>query len=347
MGKHRGPPENAARLHSRQAMRTLGVLTAAVGALLSAGPQRQPPAPGDIPTISVDVEVVNIFFSVRNKQGGLAANLDKADFTVEDDGRPQTIKYFSRHAELPLTLGLLVDTSGSQVNLIEVERQASFQFFSQVLRPGKDQAFLISFDVNVDLLQDLTESARLLKAGLQKLRVNTGGGGGVHPGPVPTAGRQRGTLLYDAVFLSADEMLKRQVGRKAIVVITDGVDFGSRMKATDAVAAAHKSDVIIYSIYYLDRQFYGRAGPWGYGDSSALKKMSEETGGRMFEVSRKKPLKEIYEELQQELRSQYSIGYTPPNGGNRGAFRRIKIVPRNRELRVQARLGYYPKGAAE
>jgi len=315
-------------------------------ALLAAAPQQPPqqPKPEDLPSISVDVDVVNVLFAVRNKQGGLINNLEKTDFSVEEEGKPQVIKYFSRQTDLPLTVGLLVDTSVSQGNLIEQERDASALFFSQMLRVQKDQAFLISFDVNVDMLQDLTDSVRLLKAGLEKLRVNSGGGGG--GGPVPTAGKPRGTLLYDAVFLAGEDVLKRQVGRKALVLITDGNDFGSRMNLKQAIEAAHKSDLIIYSVLFLDRGFYYRAGGagmvGGFGSGSALKKLSEETGGRVLEVGKRKPLKMIYEEIQQELRSQYSIGYTPAAAGGSG-FRNIRIVPKNRELRVQARQGYYPK----
>jgi VWFA-related protein len=298
----------------------------------------------ELPTISVEVEVVNVFLTVRNKQGGLVTNLEKSDFVVEEEGQPQTLKYFSRLTDLPLTVGLLVDTSISQGALIEQEKVASEQFFRQTLRMQKDQAFLISFDVNVDLLQDLTDSTKLLRAGLEKLRVNAGGGFG--GGPVPTATKPRGTLFFDAVYLAADEVLKRQVGRKALVLITDGNDFGSRMNLKQAIAAAHQSDVIVYGILYLDREFYYRAGGvgmvGGFGSGSDLRKLAEETGGRMFEVSRKKPLKAIYQELQDELRGQYLIGFTPSAGGNKG-FRRLRIVPRNRNLKVQARAGYYPK----
>lgn len=314
---------------------------------LPAAPPPQQPKPEDLPTISVDVDVVNVFCTVRNKQGGLVNDLDKSDFLIEEDGQPQTIKYFSRQTDLPLTIGLLVDTSISQGALIYQERLASSLFFREMLRVRKDQAFLISFDVNVDLLQDLTDSSKLLRAGLDKLRVNAGGGG-FGAGPVPSASKPRGTLLYDAVFLAADEVLKRQVGRKAIVLITDGNDFGSQLNLKQAVAAAQKSDVIIYGILYLDRQFYSRGGMFGgFGGSGELKKMAEETGGRVFEVTKKKPLKDIYHELQQELRSQYSIGYTPANTRGGAGFRRIKVTTRNRDLRVQARQGYYPKSAAE
>jgi VWFA-related protein len=331
----------------KQALSILTLETVVLAALLwfpARSAAQQPSKYEDLPDISVDVDVVNIFFTVTDKQGRLITNLDKNDFTLEEEGQPQTIKYFSRQADLPLTMGLLVDTSVSQGNLIDLERDASSQFLNQMLRMKKDQAFLISFDVNVDLLQDYTDSVRLLRAGLDKLHVN-GGSGGLGGGPMPTSAKPKGTLLYDAVFLAADEMLKNQVGRKTLVLITDGNDQGSQMDLKQAIAAAQRADAIIYSIEYLDRGFYYRAGGYGmiggFGNGSALKKLSEETGGRVFEVSKKKNLKMIYDEIQQELRSQYSIGYTPPRSGP--GFRRIKIIPRNRDFKVQARQGYYAK----
>ena len=171
--------------------------------------------------------MVNILTSVRDKRGGLVPNLEKNDFTILEDGKPQAIKYFTKETDLPLTIGLLVDVSGSQRNLIDIERNAASQFFSQVLRK-KDEAFLISFGEEAELLQDYTGSPRLLTEGLGELRVSSGVGG-IGPGPVPTAGQPRGTVLYDAVYLAANEKLKSEVGRKVIVVITDGVDQGSRL----------------------------------------------------------------------------------------------------------------------
>jgi len=219
----------------------------------------------DIPNISVDVDVVNILFTVTDKQGRLITNLNKEDFVVEEEGQPQTVKYFSRQTDLPLTMGLLVDTSASQGTLIDIERDASSQFFHQMLRQRKDQAFLLSFDVNVDLLQDYTDSVRLLRAGLEKLRVN---GGGIGGGPMPSSSKPRGTLLYDAVYLAANDMLKNQVGRKTLVLITDGVDQGSQMDIKQAIATAQRSDAIIYCIDYEDRGFYYRGGYMIGGPSS-------------------------------------------------------------------------------
>src|SRR5438309_4037629 len=234
----------------------------------------------DLPaTIKVDVDIVNVLASVRDKRGGLVSNLEKSDFTVLEDGKPQTIKYFTKETDVPLTIGLLVDVSGSQRNLIDIERNAASQFFSQVLRK-KDMAFLISFGEESELLQDYTNSTRLLTDGLSQLRPSSGVGG-LHPGPVPTMGGPRGTVLYDAVYLAANDKLKSEVGRKVIVVITDGVDQGSRLSINQAVEAAQKSDAVIYSIEYYDPGAYGMFGG-GSGGEGTLRKLSEETGGHVF-----------------------------------------------------------------
>jgi VWFA-related protein len=296
----------------------------------------------DAPTIKVDVDVVNILFNVRSKHGGLVGNLEKNDFTLFEEGKQQDIKYFNREADLPLTIGLLIDVSRSQENLIGIEQNAASQFFGSVIRP-KDLAFLISFGADAELLQDYTNSSKLLKAGLEGLKVNSSTGG-LHPGPVPTVYQPRGTILYDAVYLAASDQLKGQVGRKVLVLITDGEDEGSRYKIQEAIEAAQKADAIIYGIYYVDRQFYMRNGGgfnFGGGGEGYLKRMAEETGGRVFTVDRKNSLQDIFEQLQEEMRSQYAIGYTPINGTKDGSFRKIEIRTGNKDWKVQARKGYY------
>lgn len=298
-------------------------------------------APEDqAPTIKVDVDIVNVLCSVRDKRGAYVANLTKDDFTVFEDGKPQTIRYFNREKDLALTLGLLVDVSGSQENLIGVERQAATQFFAAVLGK-KDMAFLISFGSEAELLQDYTNSHRLLRDALDKLRVNAAVAG-LHPGPVPTISKPRGTVLFDAVYLATTDRLKGEVGRKAVVLITDGVDMGSRLTLQDAMTAAQKADAVIYSIYYVDPSAYGSRGSWGYTPSdSDLKKMSEETGGRLFRAGRKTSLDDIFRQLQEELRNQYSIGYTPTNEIKDGKFRKIEIRMREKDWKAQARKGYF------
>jgi VWFA-related protein len=321
-------------------MRTLFVFVifALGSALIAQTPPQKPveemPAP-----IKVDVNVVNILASVHDKRGALVPNLEKNDFTVLEDGKPQTIKYFTRETNLPLTIGLLVDVSRSQENLIDIERSAASQFFAQVLRP-KDEAFLISFGQDSELLQDYTNSARLLNEGLRGLRVNSAVGG-IGPGPVPTADHPRGTVLYDAVYLAAHDKLRSEVGRKVIVVITDGVDEGSQLTLNQALESAQKADAVIYCIDYEDPGFYGMFGGFGAGGWSTLHKLSDETGGQVFKVDRKHSLQQVFQQIQDEMRSQYAIGYTPLNDARDGSYRHIEIKLAQKDLKAQARKGYY------
>ena len=318
-------------------MRTL-VVFALAAALLAQTPPKGKTEDDAPAAIKVDVDVVSILASVRDKRGGLVGNLEKNDFTVLEDGKQQSIKYFTRETDLPLTIGLLIDVSRSQENLIDIERRAASAFFAQVLRK-KDEAFLISFGEESELLQDYTGSARLLTAAMNGLRVSSGVGG-IGPGPVPTISQPRGTVLYDAVYLAAGEKLKPEVGRKVIVVITDGVDEGSKVKLEAAVEEAQKADAVIYSIDYSDAAFYGMFALGGMG-AGALHRMSDETGGHVYTVDRKHPLEEVFRELQDEMRSQYSIGYTPTNEMKDGGYRKLDIRTADKTLKVQARKGYY------
>jgi VWFA-related protein len=317
------------------------LLTVSVLAALAPAQQKPREADDGLSSIKVDVDVVQVLCSVRDKKGGLIGNLSKDDFTLLEDGKPQIIKYFARETDLPLTIGLLIDISGSQARLIEDERHAAYEFFSQVLRK-KDMAFLISFGPEAELLQDFTNSPRLLEEALKGLHVESGVGG-LHPGPVPTASQPRGTVLYDAVYLAANDRLQKEVGRKAMVLITDGMDQGSRLKKEAAIEAAQKADSIIYSIYYVDHSAYYGAGGISIGGVSdgALKQMSEDTGGRLLKVSGKNRLSDIFTQIQEEMRSQYAVGFTSSNDKKDGSFRRIEIRTKDKNLKVQARKGYY------
>ncbi len=289
----------------------------------------------DEPIISVDVQLVNVMATVRDKDGKLIGDLGKDDFVLKEDGKEQQIRYFARQTDLPLTIGLLVDVSGSQANLIGVEQQAASSFFRNVLR-DQDLAFLISFGADSELLQDITSSPSMLEDGLRDLRLNTGVAQMAgRPGPVPTMNRPAGTVLYDAIYLAASERLKREAGRKVIVVITDGVDQGSKLNRDDAIEAAHRSDAAIYGIYYTD---YG----YGFGASDRdLKKMAEATGGSVFKVNKPGDLEKIFSKIEEEMRSQYAIGYSPSNPVKDGSFRKIEIKTTDKHFKVQARNGYY------
>jgi VWFA-related protein len=302
----------------------------AAAAAVIATPQKPEEEPT---TIKVDVDIVNVLCSVRDKQGRFIKNLEKESFRVWEDGKEQEIRYFARETDLPLTIGLLVDVSKSQENLIEIEKQAAAQFFDKVLGK-KDMAFLMSFGSEAELLQDVTNSPRILRSALKDLRLSAAVGGVL---PSPTGAQPRGTIMYDAVYLAANEKLKSEVGRKVIVMITDGMDFGSRVSRQDAIRAAHGADAIIYSIYYVDQNAYG-----GFGGSDGdLKKLSEDTGGRVFHVSRRMTLDDIFTEIQEEMRSQYAISYVPANNEKAGGFRKIEIKTTEKNQKVNARKGYY------
>jgi VWFA-related protein len=322
-------------------------------ALASAG--RLPAWQDQTPKYSSDVNVVNVLAIVRDKDGRIVPNLTKDDFSIEEDGRPQVIKYFAQQTDLPLTLGLLVDTSGSERRNIESERRASYKFFDQVLREDKDKAFLIHFDWQVELLQDLTPSRRKLDSGLDTLngsdpqanqRQGQGGRGGA------------GTLLYDAVFLAGDEVLRKETGRKSVILFSDGEDMGSKTSLTSAIEAAQRADMLVYSVRFYDPNMNGGFGGGGRGrrgggfprqgrsgnaeqGKRVLQRISEETGGAYFEAAAGTGLDKIYARLQDELRNQYSLGYTSDQNG--AGYRMIRVTVKGKNLTVQARQGYYAK----
>jgi VWFA-related protein len=288
------------------------------------------------------VSVVQVFFNVKDKHGALIPGLTKEDFHILEDGKPETIKYFSAEADQALTLGILVDTSGSQMNVLGMEKEMGALFLNRILR-DQDQAFLINFDVNVELGQDFTNSKKLLKEALEKTQINTGGGScggipGLGGGPVPcSSSGPRGTALYDAVYLSAHDLLSKEVGRKAVILLTDGEDQGSRVKIREAMESAQKADVICYVILVADRGFYGGL----YSGESDMRKMTEETGGRVIDAGNKpEKLRDAFDQIAQELRNQYNIGYTPTNTAADGAFRKLEIKTKP-DTKIQARKGYY------
>jgi len=322
---------------------------------------------------SSDVNVVNVLASVHDKDGKVVSSLGKEDFSIEEDGRPEVIRYFARQSDLPLTLGLLVDTSGSESRNIEAERRASYKFFDQVMREDKDKAFLIHFDREVELLQDLTSSKTQLDKGLDGLtgdqgnRRNSGGGG---QGPGGGQGRGGGTALYDSILLASDELMKKQQGRKAVILFSDGEDNGSKVTLSRSIESAQRADTLVYSVRFYDRNaggggpvsigpgrrrggggFPGGGGgggyPGGYPNAGradgkkVMEQISSETGGEYFEVSGGMTLDKIYARIQDELRNQYSLGYTSDQTG--AGYRRIKVAAKGKNLTVQAREGYYAK----
>ena len=361
----------------------------------------------DVPTISVNVKVVNVLATVRDKRGEIVRNLTKDDFRLSEDGRPQAIRYFSQETNLPLTLGLMVDTSLSQRNVLDEERRASYSFLDQVLRPDRDQAFVIHFDEQVELLQDVTSSKQKLETALNEIELdrpqnarnggggNSGGGGGYpgggggypgggYPGGGYPGGSRRfprgggypggggyprgggggypgggrggsgkGTLLYDGVYLASDQMMRNQTGRKALILLTDGVDQGSKYSLETAIEEAQRTDTMVYGILFSDESAYGSIGGFGrrmpfpgggHADGKkVLERMSQETGGRFFEVSKKESIDQIYAEIQQELRNQYNLGFSSDKPPSQSEYRKLRVTTNRGGLQVQARDGYYAK----
>ena len=350
-------------------------------------------------TFSTDVKVTSVLATVRDKQGRVVSTLAKDDFTLREDGRDQVIRYFSRETDLPLILGLMVDTSLSQRRVLGQEKTASFRFLDKVLRAQKDRTFVMHFDHESELLQDLTSSRTELQRALDELELpadqrrlqtsngggNRGGGypggGGGYPGGsgggigfpgggigFPGGGRRTGgrgmgggpgrpqgggrqihgagTTMYDAIYLASNEIMKKESGRKALILLTDGVDNGSKVFLNDAIEASQRADTLIYSILFSDDQAYGRGfgGNGGEDGRKVLKQLSRETGGSFFEVSKKLTIDEIYDRLQEELRNQYSLGYTSDNPASSSSYRTIKIAVKQAGMTVQSREGYYPNG---
>jgi VWFA-related protein len=351
---------------------------------------------------STSVKVINVLATVRDKEGKIIKDLTKDDFVLNEDGRPQTIQYFSQQSDLPLTLGLLIDTSGSERRNIATEKDASYKFLESVLRPEKDKAFIIHFDREVELLQDLTSSRSRLEKALDQLAptsyqnagngndpTNNGGnqggngggggnggtwggmgggvgfpgGGGMGRGGGMGGGRRGGggggmrggggTKFYDAVYLAADEILGKQQGRKAVVMLTDGEDNGSKETIDTAIHTAQHAEMLGYSIHIADNESGFTRGGFGGGPMGGgrggnyerpdgkkiLKQISKATGGGYFEF--KKSLDDIYSQINEELRNQYSIGYTSDKPESDGGFRKIELTVKKKGLIVQARDGYY------
>jgi len=342
-----------------------------------------PDASDSATKISVKVNVVNVLATVRDKHGKIVNSLTKDDFTLTEDGRPQSIHYFSRDTDLPLTLGLLVDTSLSQRRVLDQERSASHSFLDQMVRENRDKAFIIHFDHEVELLQDLTSSHQKLEQALNALKTpdytqtDSNGGGGNGPGGGHGGGQGGGrhgghhgggTTLYDAVFLASDELMTKQEGRKALVLLTDGVDRGSKETLDAAIESAQRANTVVYSILFKDDESYGGGGGFGRptigfpgggypggrrggqrhpteprpDGKKVLERISKETGGRLFEVSKKQPIDQIYSEITEELRNQYNLGYTPDrDASNNSSYHKIQLSAKQQDLTVQARDGYY------
>lgn len=327
------PPETIrqASRSRRQFLKSTAALLCARGFARGQGAQAQ-----DQPTFSTDVKVVNVLATVRTKKNEIVRNLTKDDFVLLENGRPQTIRYFSQESDLPLTIGLMIDTSMSQEHVLDSERGASFRFLDQVLRESKDKLFVMQFDMAVMLRQGLTSSRKQLEEILayvdtptrNELRQQTGGG----------------TLLYDAVVEASNKVLKDQKNRKAMVVLSDGDDHGSSATLTEAIEAAQRADTLVYSILFADSSPLMHLPFGGEDGRGVLMRLSKETGASFFEVSKKQGIDQIYQALQEELRSQYSLGFISDKPNEISEFRSLKLSTKQKGLVVQSRDRYWAKG---
>jgi VWFA-related protein len=272
-------------------------------------------------TFSSEVKVVTLLATVRDADGQIVRNLSKEDFFLDEDGHPQVIRYFSRESDLPLTVGLLVDTSRSELRVLEAERRASYDFFDKVLRPDRDRAFVAHFDMTFGFLQGLTSSRQELAEALARLKIP------------PFSG----TLLYTGLKRSAERIMQGQSGRKAFILLSDGFDFRSRTSIGTAIEYTQRSDTIIFSILFSDPRSLNRKG------SEVMQRLAKETGGRYFNISEDNSIEHIFSQIEDELRHQYSLGYESDQVEPSGSFRKIRLSTGNRSFRVQTRDGYYPK----
>jgi VWFA-related protein len=279
--------------------------------------------------IRVQVNLVNLFVTVRDKHKAIVTGLKQDDFQVYEDGQPQEITYFSAESNLPITLGILMDTSGSEYFMLASEKEAGSRFLARVLRKG-DLAMVMSFDTDVDLLADFTEDRGVLDRAINRAQINAPSGGMIAQGPLPSSGTG-GTNFYDAVYLAAHDKLSDEAGRKAIVVLTDAEDTGSKLRLTDAIEAAQRTDTVVHILLVSADG----------GDQSTAKRLTDETGGRTIVVRSEKNLEQAFDQISEELRNQYTVGYTPSNKAHDGSYRKVKIEMKNKDYSALTRRGYY------
>ena len=300
-----------------------------------AGPAAPAPDPTSsqetITTIKTFTRLVAISAVVKSKDGEAKEGLSKDDLVLKQDGKEQPIAFFSKGSELPLSLALMVDTSASQRTFIGDESLASDVFFETMLGGKDDRAMLVEFDSTVLQLKGMTNSANALHLALSHLN--------------PRASASGGTLLNDAVYVVAKNVLTGETGRKAMVILSDGGDNGSRRSIAEAIEQAQRADVQIYSILY---SMYDDLNSTTSGHSpgidpglSALQKLSESTGGRVFTVSRTMSLRDIYAQIGQDLRLQYELGYKPPPDTRPNSYHKLELKAKDKKLTVQARKGFF------
>ena len=280
--------------------------------------------------IRVGVELVNLYATVRDKHKQIIPNLTQDDFRIFEDSQEQKVAFFTHETALPITLGMLIDTSGSEQRMLPAEQEAGTRFIGRVLRKG-DLAMVMSFDTDVDLLSDFTADGSQLERAIGRARINAPRTPGPVRGPFPMP--PRGTSLYDAIYLACREKLVEESGRKALVILTDAEDVGSKVRLDGALETAQRTNTVIHILLTYDP---------GYGaNESVARKLTEETGGRLIVVRGAKKLEEAFDQISEELRSQYTLGYYPTNTARDSRFRKIKVETTRGDLHVLTRKGYY------
>jgi Ca-activated chloride channel family protein len=304
--------------------------------------QKQAAGEQDEQAIRLGAELVTVPFNVTDKKNRYINDLTKDDIEILEDNKPQQIFSFERQTDLPITIAMLIDISGSEQYTLPIEKAAARRFFQRVLRPSKDLGAVVTFENEAVLVQNLTSDVEKLWRALDSVRpsVVTASVGTVSGTPPINDSGTGSTALYDAIYAVSSDLLKREAGRRVIILITDGVDTSSKMKLRDAITAAWRSEIIIYSIGIGDPAMGGV-------DSGVLKKIAAETGGRAFFPHKEEDLDLAFAQIDEDLRSQYIASYQPTNEAHDGSFRTIQVrVKTRKDLTVRHRRGYFaPKSS--
>jgi len=289
----------------------------------------------DEQVVKLGTQLVTVPFNVTDKKNRYINDLAKEDIEILEDNKAQQVFSFERQTDLPITIAMLIDISGSQEWTLPEEKAAGQRFFRRVLRPRKDLAAVVTFEHDSVLVQDLTSDVDRLQRALDEVRL---------PAQAATMGRRGGTppinnsgvgstAMFDSIYSVSSELLRREAGRRVIILVTDGEDTSSSVKMREAIERTWRSEIIVYSI--------GIGGPMGV-DSGTLKKIAAETGGRAFFPKNEADLDAAYQQIDEDLRSQYILAYTPANATRDGSFRTIQVKIKNRgALTVRHRKGYF------
>jgi VWFA-related protein len=289
-------------------------------------------------SIKVGVSLVSLYATVRDNHKAIVSTLEQNDFRIFEDNVEQKVAFFAKERTLPLTMGLLIDTSGSEAEMIGAEQQAAIQFLQRVMQK-RDESLVITFDLDVDLLADWTNDVSELDRAIRRARINAPSSRGmITAGPFPTSG-SGGTNFYDAVYLASHDKMATEAGRKALIILTDADDNGSKISLKEAVEAAQRADTVIHMLVVYDPRYGANMG--------AAKQLAEETGGRAIDVHNTKQLLKAFDEISEELRTEYSLGYYPTNPKLDGTYRKVRVELTNKDYKALTRKGYYSKMPGE